>query len=161
MKWRSTAIYFLVLLLVGAVYVVLDSKQKEAERLEKQSKLVFAFDAGPVNEIEIRSGEAGAIHLVREKNWRITRPVATDVDTTAFAGFFSAELVFFADADADTRELLRFQVVDDGLYAAMPGGAPARRALEVADDDVAVIMNDDDILGTRFEHAQGLFHGQS
>ncbi|MGO9019448.1 MAG: DUF4340 domain-containing protein [Syntrophobacteraceae bacterium] len=90
MKWRSTSVYFLVLLLVGAVYLVLDSKQKEAERLEKQSKLVFAFDAGPVNEIEIRSGEAGEIHLVREKNWRITRPVAADVDTTAFAGFFSA-----------------------------------------------------------------------
>ena len=90
MKWRSTFVYFLVLLLVGAVYLVMDRKQKEAERVEKESKLVFAFDAGPVNEIEIRSGEAGAIHLVREKNWRITRPVAADVDTTAFAGFFSA-----------------------------------------------------------------------
>jgi len=90
MKWRSTVVYFLVLLLVGAVYLVMDRKQKEAERVEKASKIVFAFDAGPVNEIEIRSGEAGAIYLVREKNWRITRPVAADVDTTAFAGFFSA-----------------------------------------------------------------------
>ena len=90
MKWRSTVVYFLVLLLVGAVYLVMDRKQEEAERVEKASKLVFAFDAGPVNEIEIRSGEAGTIHLVREKNWRITRPVAADVDTTAFAGFFSA-----------------------------------------------------------------------
>ncbi len=43
MKWRTTAIYLLVLLLVGGIYLVMDSKQKEAARVEKESKRRFCL----------------------------------------------------------------------------------------------------------------------
>ena len=54
MKWRNTAIYFLVLLLIGGIYLVMEQKQKEAAREEKESKRVFTFDAQAVKEIELR-----------------------------------------------------------------------------------------------------------
>ena len=63
MKWRSTVIYLLVLVLVGAVYLVMDKKQKEAARVEKESKRVFTFDPQALKEIEIRSGDAVAVHI--------------------------------------------------------------------------------------------------
>jgi hypothetical protein len=90
MKWRTTLIYFLVLLLLGAVYMVIEKKQREAARVEKESKRVFSFDLNAVKEIEIRSGEAPAIHFEKGEDWRITQPVASDVDKIMFAQFFSA-----------------------------------------------------------------------
>ena len=90
MRWRTTAIYFLVLLLIGGIYAVMESRQKEAARVEKESKRVFRFDAQAVKEIEIRSGEAKPIHLDKGEKWRISQPIASDVDRTAFDGFFSA-----------------------------------------------------------------------
>ncbi len=90
MKWRTTAVYFLVLLLIGGIYLLLDARKKEAARQEKQSRRVFAFDAGAVKEIEIRSGETKTIHLEKGEKWRISEPVASDVDSGEFARFFSA-----------------------------------------------------------------------
>ncbi|MGA2027581.1 MAG: DUF4340 domain-containing protein, partial [Syntrophobacteraceae bacterium] len=90
MKWRTTAVYFLVLLLIGGIYLLLDTYKKHAAREENESRHVFAFDAGAVKEIEIRSGEAKAIRIEKGENWRISEPVATDVDSGEFAGFFSA-----------------------------------------------------------------------
>ena len=68
----------------------MDKKQKEAAREEKESKRVFTFDAQAVKEIEIRSGEAKAIHLEKGEKWRISQPIASDVDRAVFADFFSA-----------------------------------------------------------------------
>ncbi len=90
MKWRTTAVYFLVLLLIGGIYLVISAKQKEAARKENESRRVFAFDAGAVKEIEIRSGETKAIRLEKGEKWRISEPIASDVDSGEFAGFFSA-----------------------------------------------------------------------
>ncbi len=90
MKWRSTVVYLLVLLLAGAVYFVIDTKQKQAESVDKESKRVLVFDSRDVKEIEIRSGEADAIHLVKGQNWQITQPVACDVDKAALDGLISA-----------------------------------------------------------------------
>lgn len=90
MKWRTTAIYFLVLLLVGGVYLVMSARQKETARKEKESRRVFSFDAGAVKEIEIKSGENGPVLLEKGDKWRISQPIVSDVDRTAFAGFFSA-----------------------------------------------------------------------
>ncbi|MGA2938248.1 MAG: DUF4340 domain-containing protein [Syntrophobacteraceae bacterium] len=90
MKWRTTAVYFLVLLLIGGIYLLLDTKKKEAAREEKESRRVFAFDAGAVKEIGIRSGETNAIRLEKGEKWRISEPIASDVDSGEFARFFSA-----------------------------------------------------------------------
>ena len=90
MKWRNTAIYFLVLLLIGAIYLLTEQKQKEAERQEKQSKRVFTFDALSVKEIELRFPDAKAIHLEKGERWRISQPISSDIDTSAFSDFFSA-----------------------------------------------------------------------
>jgi hypothetical protein len=90
MKWRSTVVYLLLLLLAGAVYFVIDAKQKQAALVDKESKRVLVFDPGEVKEIEIRPGETGAIHLVKGQNWQITQPVVSDVDRMALDGFISA-----------------------------------------------------------------------
>jgi hypothetical protein len=90
MKWRSTAIYLLVLLLVGGIYFVMDAKKKEASREEKQSKRVFDFDPSTVKEIQIKSGENGAIRLAKTDRWKIAEPIEADVDRTVFADFFSS-----------------------------------------------------------------------
>ncbi len=90
MKWRTTAVYFLVLLLIGGIYLLLDTKKKQAAREENESRRVFAFDAGAVKEIEIKSGETKAIRLEKGEKWRISEPIASDVDSGEFAGFFSA-----------------------------------------------------------------------
>jgi len=89
MKWRSTVIYLLVLVLVGAVYLVMEKKQKQAALVEKESKRVFAFDPQALKEIEIRSGDAATVHIEKGEDWRITQPVASDMDRTVFLGFFS------------------------------------------------------------------------
>ena len=90
MKWRTTALYFLALLLIGGIYLLLDNRKKEAAREEKESRHVFAFDAGAVKEIEIRSGETKAIRLEKGEKWKISEPIAADVDSGEFARFFSA-----------------------------------------------------------------------
>ncbi len=90
MKWRTTSIYFLILLLVGGIYLVMDAKQKEAARKEMESRRVFAFDAQAVKEIEIRSGETKTLCLEKGAKWRISKPIACDVDSMVFADFFSA-----------------------------------------------------------------------
>jgi hypothetical protein len=89
MKWRSTVIYLLVFVLIGAGYLVMDKKQKEAARVEKESKRVFALDSQDVKEIEIRSGDAPAIHIEKGEDWRITQPVAANVDRAVLSGFIS------------------------------------------------------------------------
>ncbi|HYA43789.1 MAG TPA: DUF4340 domain-containing protein [Syntrophobacteraceae bacterium] len=93
MKWRSTAVYLLVLLLVSGIYLVMEAKKKEASRKEKQSRRVFVFDAAAVKKIEIRSGEGEekkVILLEKADNWKISEPVEADVDRALFADFFSS-----------------------------------------------------------------------
>ncbi len=90
MKWRSTAIYLLVLLLIGGIYLAVSNKQKQAAREEKQSRLVLSFNPGDLKEIEIRPGNAKPIHLEKGDKWKITQPIASDIDKAAFAGFFTA-----------------------------------------------------------------------
>ena len=41
MKWRNTAIYFLVLLLIGAIYLLTEQKQKEAAEAGKGIQTCF------------------------------------------------------------------------------------------------------------------------
>ncbi len=90
MKWRTTAVYFLVLLLIGSIYLVIDSRKKESVREEKEARRVFVFDPAKVKEIEIKSGEAETICLEKGDRWRISRPVASDVDWALFSDLFSA-----------------------------------------------------------------------
>ena len=90
MKWRTTAVYFLVLLLIGGIYLLLHTKKKHAALEENASRRVFTFDAGAVKEIEIKSGETQAIRLEKEEKWRISEPIASDIDSGEFTGFFSA-----------------------------------------------------------------------
>ena len=89
MKWRNTAIYFLVLVLTAGIYLAMDKKQKNAAREEKDSRRVLSFDAQAVKEIEFRSEEAKAIRLEKGERWKITQPIASDVDRGAFSGFLS------------------------------------------------------------------------
>ncbi len=90
MKWRSTVVYLLILVLAGAVYYVIDTKQKQAALVDKESKRVLVFDSGEIKEIEIRpGGEAGAIHLVKAQDWQITQPMVSDVDRAEVNDFIS------------------------------------------------------------------------
>ena len=89
MKWRSTAIYLLVLLLLGGIYLVIDAKKKEADRKEKESRRIFTFDPAAVKGIEIESG-GKKIRLEKGDNWKITDPISADADKVVFADFFSS-----------------------------------------------------------------------
>lgn len=91
MKWRSTAIYFLILLVAGGVYFGIRTKQNEAARKEKESKRIFTFNTKAVKEIEIKRQGAEALQLKKgHKKWKISQPIVSAVDTSAFGDFFGS-----------------------------------------------------------------------
>ncbi|MHC1728861.1 MAG: DUF4340 domain-containing protein [Syntrophobacteraceae bacterium] len=91
MRWRNSAIYLLVLLLIGGYYYYFEVvKKAEKEAAEKLARRAFVFDAGSVGAIEIRAGEAKPVLLNKEERWKIAQPLDSEIDKTAFDGFFSA-----------------------------------------------------------------------
>lgn len=91
MKWRTSGIYLLVLLLIGGYFYYFEvAKKEQKEAAEQESRRALAFDADAVKTIEILAGEAKPVHLEKQDKWRITAPMDTDVDRTAFDSFFSA-----------------------------------------------------------------------
>lgn len=91
MKWRTSAVYLLILLLLGGYFYYFEVvKKEEKEAAEKAAKRAFTFAADTVKAIEIRSGDAQPLRLEKDKAWRISQPVNTDVDRMTFNTFFSA-----------------------------------------------------------------------
>ena len=74
------------------------------------------------------------------------------------AGFLSPQFVRLADADADTRKVFGVEMVDDGTNPVVPGGTPARHVLEFPNGNIAVVVDDDDILRGRAEDVHGIVH---
>jgi hypothetical protein len=91
MKWRTSAVYLLILLLIGGYFYYFEVVKKEQkDAAEHESKRVLAFNAEGVKTIEILSREAKPVQLEKQDKWRISAPMETDIDRTAFDGFFSA-----------------------------------------------------------------------
>ncbi len=89
MRWRTTAVYLAVLLIVGGYFYyfeVLKNEQKQIE--EKEAKRVFVFNPDSVSQIEIGSGEQ-AVRLEKKEGWHIVQPITSEVDRTIFDGLFS------------------------------------------------------------------------
>ena len=90
MKSRTSLIYLLILLLLAGYYYydqVVVKERKEAA--EKASKQLWTFDADKAKEIEIGTGNAKPLRLVKKDSWRIAEPIDSDVDRTVFNDFFS------------------------------------------------------------------------
>ncbi len=89
MRWRSTAVYLAVLLIVGGYFYyfeVLKTEQKQIE--EKEAKRVFVFSPDSVSQIEIGSGEQ-TVRLEKKEGWQIVQPLSSEVDKTSFDTLFS------------------------------------------------------------------------
>ncbi len=87
MRWRNTAVYFLVLLLVGGYFYYFDVlKKAEKEAQEKAARLVFTVKPDSIDQIEIRSGEAKPVRIEKKDGWHIVEPLKTDVDWPIFEG---------------------------------------------------------------------------
>lgn len=89
MRWRTTAVYLAILLLVGGYFYyfeVLKTEQRQAE--EKEARRVFSFSPEAVSQIEI--GACGQIvQLEKQGGWRIVQPLASEVDRVSFDALFS------------------------------------------------------------------------
>jgi hypothetical protein len=91
MKWRTSAIYLLVLILIGGYFYYFEVvKREQKEAAEQESRRALTFNADAVKTIEILAGAAKPVHLEKQDKWQITEPVSTDVDRAAFDSFFAA-----------------------------------------------------------------------
>lgn len=89
MKFRTTAVYFLVLLVIGAVYAGMRVEKEKAARKEKESRRVFTFAPATVRQIEIESGQNKAVDLKKASKWTISSPSVEDVDNMQLNGLLS------------------------------------------------------------------------
>ena len=89
MKFKTTALYFLVLVVIGAVYAGMNFEKDKAARREKEAKRVFTFAAKDVSRIEIESGPNKAVSLKKTSKWTITSPIVSEVDNVQLTGLLS------------------------------------------------------------------------
>ena len=89
MKFRTTALYFLVLLVIGGVYGAMKLEKEKTARKEKESRRVFTFLAKSVSQMEIESGQNGAVSLKKNDEWRISSPIVSEVDNMQLTGLLS------------------------------------------------------------------------
>ena len=90
MKWRSSAIYLLILLLLGAYFYYFEVLVKvRKETAEKESRRVFSFQPDGIDAIEIVAVGAQPVRLDREGGWKVVAPIRADIDRGVFDGFLS------------------------------------------------------------------------
>ncbi len=89
MKLRTTAIYFLILLVIGAVYGAMRMEKQKTATKEKLARRVFTFSPDSVTQIEIESGQHKLISLKKAGKWTISTPIVSEVDNTQLTGFLS------------------------------------------------------------------------
>ncbi|MGC8491237.1 MAG: DUF4340 domain-containing protein [Syntrophobacteraceae bacterium] len=89
MKFRSTFVYFLVLLALGATYGVLRMEKQKAATKAKESRLVFTFSPKTVSQLDIRSGQDKTISLKKTDKWAISSPIVSQVDNMQLTGLLS------------------------------------------------------------------------
>ena len=89
MKFRTTAVYFLVLLVIGAVYAGMRVEKEKAADKAKESRRIFTFSPATVSRIEIESGQNKAVSLKKAGKWTISTPIVEDVDNTQLNGLLA------------------------------------------------------------------------
>ncbi|MGC9196510.1 MAG: DUF4340 domain-containing protein [Syntrophobacteraceae bacterium] len=89
MKFRTTALYFLILVVIGGIYAGMRFDKQKSARKAKESRRVFTFDPQSVTKIEIKSGQHLALSLNKAGAWKISSPIVADVDNTELTGLLS------------------------------------------------------------------------
>ncbi len=90
MKFRSTAVYLLILLVIGAVYAGMRVEKQKAARKKEQASRVFTFAPKSVKQIEIESAQNKAICLKKTSKWAISSPIVSQVDNMQLTGLLSS-----------------------------------------------------------------------
>ncbi|MCE5335758.1 MAG: DUF4340 domain-containing protein [Desulfobacteraceae bacterium] len=91
MKWRTSAIYLLILLLIGGYFYYFEVLQKQAkETADREARRMFTFAADLLTAIEVRQGDSEPVILRKEEKWRIVQPLNADIDRAVFDRFLSA-----------------------------------------------------------------------
>ncbi|MDR3554609.1 MAG: DUF4340 domain-containing protein [Syntrophobacteraceae bacterium] len=89
MKFRTTAIYALILIVIGGVYAGMRMQKEKARRQEKKARHVFTFSPESVTQVEIKSGRNKPVLIKKSGNWTISSPVVSEVDNTQLNGLLS------------------------------------------------------------------------
>jgi hypothetical protein len=91
MKWRQSIIYMIVLLLVGGYFYYFEVVNKERkEAAEKEAKLVFHVQSDNVQALSIQAKDKQPVELKKETEWKIVKPLDTDVDKPSIKSFLNA-----------------------------------------------------------------------
>ena len=89
MKWRSTALYLAIFLVIGGYFYYFEVvKTERKEVAEKEAKRVFSYDPDSVRAIEVVPAKERAYRLEKQDRWRITEPVKWEIDRTNFDTLF-------------------------------------------------------------------------
>jgi hypothetical protein len=89
MKFRTTALYFLILLVIAGVYAGVKIEKEKTAQKAKAARPIFTFAPESVSQIEIVSGKNQAISLKKAGKWTITSPIVSDVDNMQLTGLLS------------------------------------------------------------------------
>lgn len=89
MKFRTTAIYLLVLLVIGGAYAAMKVERQKTAKREKAAKRVFTFVPKAVSQIKIVSGSNKAITLEKTGKWKIVSPIVSQVDPMQLNGLLA------------------------------------------------------------------------
>ncbi len=89
MKFRTTAIYFVILIVIGGIYAGMRFEKQKSARKAKESRRVFTFGPQSVTQIEIKPGKGLEISLKKAGKWQICAPIVADVDNTELTGLLS------------------------------------------------------------------------
>ena len=89
MRFRNTAGYALVLILIVGVYAVMDMQKDKADRKQKEARRVFTFSTNTVSQIEIEAGENQVVSLKKTGKWTISSPIVSEADNTQLTGLLS------------------------------------------------------------------------
>ncbi|SFM93158.1 DUF4340 domain-containing protein [Thermodesulforhabdus norvegica] len=99
MKWKSLAVYGLILLILAGFYYYVDVyKRKEKEKAELQARKVFDFSPDKISEVRVVRSDGKTVKLVKEeKGWVIREPLQAAADDASVKGLLNV----MADLEAD------------------------------------------------------------
>ncbi|MCU0573794.1 MAG: DUF4340 domain-containing protein [Syntrophobacteraceae bacterium] len=116
MKWRHSLIYLAVLLVIAGYYYFFEVvKQAEREKAEAEAKKIFSLQADQISALELSAPDKPQVRLKREEGeWRITDPVASDVEKSAVESLVStlAGLSWEVEVAREAQDFKPFGLTD-------------------------------------------------
>ena len=135
MKWRHSAVYMVIFLLVAGYFYYFEVVQRERKQAEEvRAMKIFHFKADGIRALEIFSKDKKTVKLAKETAWRIVEPIEAGVDQAALEGFISTletlraerELADAPETDLDTYGLdkppLKIRLQENGRWVELVMG---------------------------------------